>query len=47
MRDHTILRIMMQTIKKILKDFPNINIILRPSPFENPKSFKFLEKVKW
>ena len=43
-RDHTILRIMMQTIKKILKDFPNINIILRPSPFENPKSFKFLEK---
>ena len=42
-RDHIILRKMMRVIRVCIEN--NISpIILRPSPFESPKEYKFLEK---
>ncbi|MFK7825806.1 MAG: hypothetical protein AB8G05_16755 [Oligoflexales bacterium] len=43
-RDHIILRLSMRYIKRFL-DTMNGKIILRPSPFEDPKTFRFLEKL--
>ena len=43
-RDHAILRNMMRVLRKYL-DNTKGEVWLRPSPFEDPKEFKFLEKL--
>lgn len=43
-RDHAILRIMMRSIKGCIDRFPDCKIVLRPSPFEDPDAYRFLEQ---
>lgn len=43
-RDHAILRNMMQTLHSILESHLDVEIWFRPSPFEDPREYKFLAK---
>src|SRR3989338_219422 len=41
--DHATLRLSMRYIRRYLEEFPG-KLIFRPSPFENEKEYRFLEK---